>query len=372
MLQHDPSARAASTSPVPDHSSTEVQAVPTERSTLGWNDRWRATFTPWADLHCRPARVVRVDRAACSAIDLEHDELRLATLGHDVTVVGDWVAVTPEGVLAGVLQRASSLQRHAAGVETRAQVVAANIDVVLVTCSLEVALNLRRIERFTALAWQSGARPVVVLTKADLVDGDAVAQLASEAERVAPGVDVVAVSVLEPGGIETIRARLPAGTTVVLLGQSGVGKSSLVNALRGDEVQAVTATRGDGKGRHTTTHRELVELPGGALLIDTPGVRAVRLWDAGEGVAQVFGDIDELAQHCRFHDCGHASEPGCAVQSALAAGTIDEDRFASWIKLRRELAFLARKQDARARIDYGRAIRARSRDIRRNPKQRRS
>jgi len=230
-----------------------------------------------------------------------------------------------------------------------AQVVAANVDVAFVVCGLDMNYNVRRIERYLTLAWESGAQPVVLLTKADLCD-DTDARV-FEVESVAFGVPVHAVSAPRGDGVETVRSYVPDGRTAALLGSSGVGKSTLVNALVGEALLATREIREDGRGRHTTTHRQLVPLPDGGLVLDTPGMRELQLWDADEGLHSAFSDVDALAAKCRFADCAHSREPGCAVRSALVAGTLDLERFESWRKLQRELERLARKQDARARSE---------------------
>jgi ribosome biogenesis GTPase / thiamine phosphate phosphatase len=225
------------------------------------------------------------------------------------------------------------------------QVLAANVDIIYIAEPAVPELSLNRIERFLALAWESGAQPVVLVTKADLVEVD----LASVAAA-APGAEVHAVSSLTGSGLDAVRPR--AGRTAVVLGRSGAGKSTLVNALAGVDVMATSEIRGtDGKGRHTTVHRELFILPGGGMIIDTPGLRGVGLYDADEGVAQVFTELEELAGHCRYGDCGHRTEPGCAVLAAVADGTLTERRLESWRRLQREAAYMASRTDARLRAE---------------------
>jgi len=288
-----------------------------------------------------------------------HGELRAELAGrlrHDEEhpAVGDWLAVAArpdEGraTINAILPRRSAFVRKVAWAETKPQVVAANVDVVFVVCGLDLNYNIRRIERFLTLAWESGAQPVVLLTKADLCDD--VEAYVLEVESVAFGVPVHAVSAPHGDGVETVRSYIPHGKTAALLGSSGVGKSTLVNALVGEEVLATNEVREDGRGRHTTSHRELVPLPEGGVVLDTPGMRELQLWDAASGLESAFQDLDALAGECRFSDCAHGREPGCAVRAALASGTLDVERFESWRKLQRELERLARKQDARARSD---------------------
>lgn len=260
---------------------------------------------------------------------------------------GDWAAVDlaaePMPTVSALLPRGTAIIRKGAGQRSDGQVLAANVDTVLIAVSLAAEPDLGRIERFLALAWESGAQPLVVLTKADLVDdADFVRE---DVERAAPGATVLVVSAETGDGLDVLRACTP-GTTA-LIGQSGAGKSTLTNALAGTEVMTVQQTRSvDEKGRHTTTTRELFPLPGGGVLIDTPGLRGVGLY-GGEGLAQAFSDIEELAEDCRFHDCSHASEPGCAVLAALADGTLSERRMESYRKLERENQWIASRTDAR-------------------------
>jgi ribosome biogenesis GTPase / thiamine phosphate phosphatase len=264
-----------------------------------------------------------------------------------VPAVGDRVLVDDEaGRLVGLLPRHSALVRDSAGRTSLTQVLAANVDVVLVVEHLDPDPDLGRVERLLTLAWRSGAQPVVVLTKADLVpDPEGMAQDVAEAALAVP---VHAVSVTDDEGLEPVRALLTPGTTVVMVGPSGAGKSTLVNALAGREVMATGERRaGDGRGRHTTTHRELVPLTGGAMLIDTPGIRAVGLVADADALDHTFADVAEVAARCRFADCTHATEPGCAVRQALEDGELTERRFTSWRKLEREAAYQERRADVR-------------------------
>jgi ribosome biogenesis GTPase len=296
----------------------------------------------------RPARVVRVDRTAYDVLT-DDGPLRLPALPPPTEVtVGDWLAVA-DGAVCSVLPRTSLLVRGAASGVSRNQPLAANVDVVLVCASLSAALPVRRIERLLTLSWESGAAPVVVLTKGDLHPDPE--RAVRELEPHAPGVPIVVVRAAE-GDVAALAPYAAPGTTLVLLGASGVGKSTVVNALAGGEVMPTGDVRDvDGKGRHTTTHRELVVLPTGAVVIDTPGLRGVSLAGSQEGLARAFSDVEELASACRFADCAHSGEPGCAVQASIDAGDLPPARMDSWRKLQRELAFQARRTDARLRAE---------------------
>lgn len=267
-------------------------------------------------------------------------------------VVGDWVVLeAPEGVepvVREVLPRRTKLSRKVAGQRTEEQVMAANVDHVFLIMGLDNDFNLRRVERLSLVARQSGAEPVVVLTKADLVDGDVLAERRAEVERVSPGAPVFAVSSPERRGLEPLRYYLDAGHTVVLLGSSGAGKSTLLNTLVGAEVMRTGEVReGDDRGRHTTSHRELVPLPGGGLLIDGPGIREVQLWvdEEDESLGETFADIEEFAAACRFNDCTHQHEPGCAVQEAVTSGDLEDSRLHNYRALEHEIEVLERRKN---------------------------
>jgi ribosome biogenesis GTPase / thiamine phosphate phosphatase len=327
---------------------------------LGWSEAWRAAFGELAAQGFEPARVVRVDRefpmlATADGLMRAEPAVHLVkTRGTGSrAVVGDWVAISrPQGhdlaIIEAILPRTTAFARKDPGEQTDAQVLIANIDVVFVVQSLSGrGLNVRRLERELVLAWESGARPIIILSKADIAeDTDYQRKLAEES---AHEVEIIVESAITGLGLEEVRARVPAGTTAALLGGSGVGKSTLINRLVGEDVQATGLVRErDDKGRHVTVARELVQLPGGGIIIDTPGMRGLALWDASEGIASAFPDIDELAQHCKFRDCTHESEPGCAVIAAVEAGLLPARRLESYRALQGELDVLARKQDERA------------------------
>ncbi|MFF9430806.1 ribosome small subunit-dependent GTPase A [Streptomyces sp. NPDC004288] len=328
----------------------------------GWDSGWAATFAPYAAQGLVPGRVIRVDRGQCDVATAEgvvradtafvtpHDPLR-------VVCTGDWAAVDPADAgdpryVRACLPRRTAFARSTSSKRSEGQILAANVDHAVITVSLAVELDLGRIERFLALAWESGAQPTVVLSKADLVpDPVGLSYLVEDVETVAPGVPVLPLSSTTGEGIDVLAATVAGGTTV-LLGVSGAGKSTLANALVGADVMDVQAARDvDGKGRHTTTTRNLFVLPGGGVLIDTPGLRGVGLWDAEAGVGQVFSEIEELAADCRFHDCAHESEPGCAVAAAIADGSVPVRRLESYQKLIRENRRIVAKTDARVRSE---------------------
>jgi ribosome biogenesis GTPase len=336
-----------------------------ELASLGWDAALTTDFNCYADDHV-PARVTRVDRGACDALSAD-GPMRLTFAGSLLSAaaadpvstpcVGDWVAArtwTDGRVTAeAVLPRRTSFVRAAVTPGTsHGQVLATNVDLAVVVEGLHPEPDLGRIERFLALAWESGATPLIVLTKADLVP-DA-ADLRVDVAAAAPGVEVLAVSAETGEGMTDLEAYVAGSdisSTLVLLGPSGAGKSTLTNALSGATVMHTRALRADGKGRHTTVHRELVMLPGGGIVIDTPGLRSVGLTDVSESLDLVFADVDELAAHCRFSDCGHQSEPGCAVREALETGELPERRWESYVKLQREARWMAMRHDARLKAE---------------------
>jgi ribosome biogenesis GTPase len=317
---------------------------------LGWSDELAASMEPG----CVPGRVIAAHRAAYDvAADGAVVRTRLpGRLAHfEVTdvAVGDWVGLR-DGLIRSVLPRRSALIRSAAGLTSESQTLAANVDIAFVVTSFGPDLEPRRLERYLVTVWESGASPEIVLTKADRFDD--VAEMVAEVEAVAVGVPVWVVSAVTGEGVDDVRTRIGPGRTAVLVGSSGVGKSTLVNRWLGEELLATSETRADDdEGRHTTTRRELLLLPGGGIVIDTPGIRELQLWDAAASGAleEAFGDVEELAAACRFHDCAHGVEPGCAVQAALVDGSLPRERYASWQKLQRELRSIAIRADARLR-----------------------
>ena len=329
---------------------------------LGWTESHTIDFDPHAAEGLVPARVAVQHRGVFIVLS-ELGELRAGAAGRlsheaagagDLPAVGDWVAIAPrleEGsaTIQAVLPRRTKFSRKVAWAASEEQVVAANVDIVFLLTSLNEDFNLRRMERYLTLAWESGAQPVIVLTKTDL--SDTVDLRVLEVEAIAFGVPVHAISSITGDGLDVIRSYLAPGRTIALLGSSGVGKSTLVNTLAGEEVLAVKEIREDGEGRHTTTHRQLVLLPEGGLVLDTPGMRELQLWESSDGLGETFSDIEELAAQCRFNDCAHRSEPGCAIQAALEDGTLELERWASYQKLQRELAHLERRLDKRAQSE---------------------
>jgi ribosome biogenesis GTPase len=345
---------------------------------LGWDDAWSASLATALQLHgpAEPARVGRVDLGACTVLGAAGTGRATVPPGVTVTV-GDWVLVrvtgktqcspdtagageagakeeagggrpgSPEATrkIVGALPRRTAIVRRSAGLEARPQALAANVDTVLVLVAADGRVTPRSIERYVTLVWESGATPVVVLTKADLVPA---ADLDDAVERLEPacvGVALHVISAPTGAGLEGLAGYFGRGRTVALLGSSGAGKSTLANHLAGIEMATGGVREGDRRGRHTTTHRELVVLPGGGVLIDSPGLREVGLWQADDGIARTFPEITALVDQCRFADCTHRREPGCAILAAVTDGRISEERLASWRKLRRELDRLAARDD---------------------------
>jgi ribosome biogenesis GTPase len=327
----------------------------------GWNDNWE---TKWNEQIFSDKR----EKMIAGRVILEHKHMYrvvtdqgewLATLSgnfkhnanqrRDFPAVGDWIGIEQmpgeeKGIIHSILPRSSLFSRKVAGDTTVEQIVAVNVDYVLLVMSLNLDFNLRRLERYMIAAWDSGANPVIVLTKKDVCSDPE--SYVEQAESVAFGVPIYTVSSVTGEGISELQDLLKDGKTSALLGSSGVGKSSLTNALCGEDVMSVQNIReGDDKGRHTTTHRELFLMPGGGLLIDTPGMREFQLWDNSESLDTGFKDVEQIAESCRFNDCQHNGQPGCAIEDALNNGALSHERYASYEKLKKELAYMERKSD---------------------------
>ncbi len=324
---------------------------------LGWHPYFEAFFASYHDQGFIPARVAIHYRDKYMLYGAGQ-EFQAQVSGkfeynakglHEYPAVGDWVAVQPPvgggmGIIHGVLERRSQFARKTAGSRTSQQIVAANADIVFLVSGLDDEINLRRIERYLTVAYESSARPVIVLNKIDLYPE--YTDIADEIAAIAPGVDIVPVCATSGEGIQSVSGYLTTGVTGALLGSSGVGKTTIVNDLLGESRYRTQEVReNDSHGRHTTTHRELVLLPRGGLIIDTPGMREIQLWGDAESLNASFSDIAELASGCRFRDCRHEAEPGCAVTAAIEDGTLDAGRYESYKKLQKEIAYLARRQN---------------------------
>ena len=354
-----------------------------ELEALGWDPDLEQQFREHGEQGLVPGRVAVEHRGAYAVRTAEGEawaelagKLRYESMGRgDLPAVGDWVALEPraggKATIKAVLPRRTKISRKVNLGETEEQVLAANVDTIFLVTSLNRDLNVRRIERYLATAWESGAQPAIVLNKADLCPVEERALLVAEVEGIAFGVPVHTVSAVTGEGIDELRPHLAAGRTVVLLGSSGVGKSSLINCLIGSERLATKEIREDGRGRHTTTSRELLALPSGALVIDTSGLRELQLWESSDGLTEAFDDVAQLEAECRFNDCGHETEPGCAVREAIRSGSLPAERLDSYRKLQRELARLERRRDARLVSLERKKWRTFAKQQRRNPKTRR-
>jgi ribosome biogenesis GTPase len=340
---------------------------------LGWDDGWEAAFAEHHAAGLVPARVAIQHRGAYDLI-LESGELRASAATRlvkldELPAVGDWIGLDPEtNLVEVVLDRRTSISRKEVLHAVREQVLAANIDVAFLVQALPLDFNVRRLERYLAMAWESGAQPVVLLTKVDLADD--VQPYLDQVEATTLGAcPALAVSAKTGQGLEQLRPFFEPNRTAVLLGSSGVGKSTIVNALVGEEVLETQEVREDDqRGRHTTTHRELILLPFGGVVLDTPGIRELQLWDAD--LEQTFGDIDEIARRCRFSDCAHDREPGCAIREALAEGSLAPERWQSYVKLQRELYAIEARRNHLLRQERVREYKIRERQNRKKPKKR--
>lgn len=335
---------------------------------LGWDPGWESEFEQHRADGLVPARVA-VEHRSAYVLYGEDGEIRAELAGRlrheDVwPAVGDWVGVRLPSTIAAVLPRRTVFSRKEPWVAVKEQVLAANTDTVFVTTALTPTdFKVRRVERYLATAWESGAQPAIVLTKTDLCDNVEAAVI--DVEAVAFGVPVHPVNGLTGEGVEALEPYLCPNRTVAFLGSSGVGKSTIVNQLAGEEVMPTAEVLEDGRGRHTTRHRELIVLPREGVVLDTPGLRELQLWNVGSGLETTFEDVAGVIARCRFADCAHRSEPGCAVREALRSGALPRERWDSWLKLQRELERLERRQDPRALSQHKRQIRSQARRRRR-------
>jgi ribosome biogenesis GTPase / thiamine phosphate phosphatase len=354
---------------------------------LGWNGFFEAQVDRERDAELHPARVVEEQRGSYQIVGAGGawraelaGRLRHGMAGDwsAAPCTGDWVMarVPPPNedgspaLIHRVLMRRTKFSRKEAGNRTAEQIIASNVDTIFIVQSLNHDLNLRRLERYLALLWESGATPVVVLSKADLCPDPA--PLVTKVEDAARGVSVHVTSAIEPEGLTPLAPYLAEGRTVALVGSSGVGKSTIVNRLLGQDLMRVKDIRADDRGRHTTTSRHLVMMPGGGMLLDTPGMRTVIMWEGEEGLATTFQDIEEIATRCKFRDCGHGEEPGCAVQEAIETGELDAARFRNYRKVGREILHEAKKTDVRLRIEENRKWRRIHLEARRRPDKRKA
>jgi ribosome biogenesis GTPase / thiamine phosphate phosphatase len=322
---------------------------------LGWNNYFEKEFVPFAGSEYVPGRIFEGQKHSYRVLTEKGEviaevsgKFRFGAVGQqDFPAVGDWVVLAVRederrATIHKILQRKSKFSRKTAGITTEEQVLAANIDTLFLVTALNNDFNIRRIERYLIIAWESGANPVIVLSKADLCED--VEDKLTQVESVAIGVPVHVVSTIEKFGVKELDRYLFEGNTAALLGSSGVGKSTLINYILGEEIQKVQGLRNDDRGRHTSTFREMFLLPQGGMLIDTPGMRELQLWNGSEGISEAFEDIEAVSMNCRFSDCKHLKEPGCAVKEAIRNGEIDEKRYENYLKLKKELEYIEKKQ----------------------------
>lgn len=344
----------------------------------GWNEELEQRFATYYSQGLIPARILVEHRGIYRVITqygeqegLNSGKLYYETSKESLPTVGDWVAVTPldgeeKVVIKKVLPRKSKFIRKIAGLTIEGQVVATNFDYVFIVSSLNNNFNVKRLERYLTIAWDSGAVPVIILSKADLCDNTH--ERLAEVENISYGVDVHVISSISGTGINEIKKYFSKGKTSVVLGSSGVGKSTLINTLLGEEMMKVNEAReDDDRGRHTTTHRELIILKDGGMIIDTPGMREIGLWSEGEdnnALSDTFSEIDVLSEKCRFRDCTHTNEPGCAVLKAINDGELDEERLTSYKKLKRELIFIESKKNAKLKLEEKRKMKAKFKQYR--------
>ncbi len=327
-----------------------------EMKKLGWNEEVAQLAIPYISNGLMIGRIaseyknkyrIYTERGEFTG-QISGKQRYLARSSEDFPVVGDWVAISHhnhnEAVIHGILPRKSKFSRKTAGKVTSEQIIAANIDIVFLVNALNQDFNLRRMERYLTLVWESGANPIIILSKADICTD--LQEKLSQVESVAFGVPELVISAMMNTGLDQVKKHIPEDKTIALLGSSGAGKSTLVNALLGKEVQRVNEVREkDDKGKHTTTTRDLFLLPGGGIIIDTPGMRELQLWQADQGLSQTFEDVMYYAGQCRFRDCSHRNEPDCAVRNALNNGELDRKRYENYVKMQKELAYLSRKEN---------------------------